>query len=209
MRILAATRNAHKAEEIAEILRPLGVEVVGPEEQSGTPDVEETGDSFEANALLKARAAAAATGMTAFADDSGLEVDALGGEPGVLSARYAGPGASDAEKRALVLARLADVRRPEDRTARFRCAAALASPDGWAMLFTGSVEGLITFEPRGEGGFGYDPIFFFPPFGKTFAEVPRERKNAVSHRGRAFRTLAQFLRAAGACLSAGEAGERR
>lgn len=155
------------------------------------PEPAETGDTLAENALIKARAAFAQTGVTAIADDTGLEVDALGGLPGVRSARFAGPGADYAANLRLLLERLAEVADPL-RTARFRCVVALVD-DGREATFEGTVEGLITRAPRGFNGFGYDPVFFCPEIGKTFAEAEPEEKHRVSHRGRALRALANFL----------------
>ncbi len=160
---------------------------------------EETGDSYAANALLKARAAAALTGALALADDSGLEVDALGGAPGVHSARYGGPELDDAGRCARLLEALRDVP-AERRTARFRCVIALACPDGRHRLVEGMAEGLILAAPRGRGGFGYDPLFYYPPLGRTFAELTEAEKAEVSHRGRAMRAARALLRE---CYTAG------
>jgi XTP/dITP diphosphohydrolase len=144
----------------------------------------EDGLTFETNARIKARFAARATGLPALADDSGLEVDALGGAPGLRSARYGGPGLDDAGRRALLLDALRDV--PDDRrTARFRCVIAIVDPQGREWVVEGVAEGTITREPRGEGGFGYDPLFYYPPLGRPFAELDDTEKSDVSHRGRA------------------------
>ncbi len=154
--------------------------------------VDETGGSLEENARLKAVAYAARSQLLALADDSGLEVDALGGEPGVLSARYAGEGASDSDRVNYLLLRLKDV--PwEKRTARFRCVIAVATPGGRVELCSGECPGFITFEPRGSQGFGYDPVFYLPELGKTMAELPMELKNQISHRGQAARQVRQAL----------------
>jgi len=195
-RVVVASLNRAKAREIAEILAAegLGLEVVA---LADFPDVAlppETGESFAANALLKARAAAQGTGLPAIADDSGLEVDALGGEPGVMSARYAGEGAGDADRYRKVLALLADV--PDARrTARFRCAAAFVSPEGVELLAEGTCEGRLAREPTGAGGFGYDPIFVPEDYTVTMAQLTPEQKHAISHRGRALRALAHSIRA--------------
>jgi XTP/dITP diphosphohydrolase len=157
------------------------------------PDVEETGQTYLENALLKARAAAAAAGVPAVADDSGIEVDALGGGPGPQSARFAGATATDKENLRLLIDRIRDVA-PEDRTARYRCVAACAWPDGREVWAEGESEGRLILEPRGSGGFGYDPIFV--PEGevdRTMAQLSSEEKNAVSHRGRALRALGDIL----------------
>ena len=195
-RVVVASLNRAKAREIAEILAAegLGLEVVA---LADFPDVTlppEAGDTFAANALLKARAAAQATGLPAIADDSGLEVDALGGEPGVMSARYAGEGASDADRYRRVLALLADV--PDaPRTARFRCAAAFVSPEGVELLAEGTCEGRLAREPTGAGGFGYDPIFVPEGYAVTMAQLTPEQKHIISHRGRALRALVPLIRA--------------
>jgi XTP/dITP diphosphohydrolase len=167
--------------------------LVLPAELGITTKVSEVGDSLEENARLKASVMAGESQLLALADDSGLEVDALGGEPGQLSARYAGEGASDRDRIDYLLARLKGV--PwERRTARFRCVIALATPDGEVELCSGECPGFITFEPRGEQGFGYDPIFYLPQLDKTMAELPLEVKNQVSHRGKAARQAIQWLR---------------
>ncbi len=153
---------------------------------------EETADSYEGNALIKARAAVRQTGLAAIADDSGIEVDALGGAPGVRSARFGGPGLSDAGRTALLLQTLDGV--PDAaRTARYRAVIAYVEPDGTEHTVEGVVEGTITRAPRGTGGFGYDPVFFHPPFGRTFGEVSAEEKAGVSHRGQAIRALRALL----------------
>jgi XTP/dITP diphosphohydrolase len=152
---------------------------------------EETGVTFEQNAIGKARYYAQyAAGLLVFAEDSGIEVDALGGAPGVYSARFAGPGADDSSNNELLLRRLNDVR---DRRARYVAVIALIMPGEEPRTFRGTVEGEILREPRGSGGFGYDPLFFFPPFGATFAQIPAEQKLTVSHRGRAVEKMLEFL----------------
>jgi XTP/dITP diphosphohydrolase len=153
---------------------------------------EETGTTYEDNALIKARAAAAMTGALAVADDSGIEVDALGGEPGVFSARFGGEGLDDEGRTMHLLARLDGV--PEARrTARYRCVLALVTPGGAARCVEGTAEGVILTAPRGTGGFGYDPVFLYPPLGRTFAELAPEDKDRVSHRGAAMRALRPLL----------------
>jgi XTP/dITP diphosphohydrolase len=156
------------------------------------PEVEETGATFLENAILKAEAVAGYTGKMALADDSGLEVDALGGTPGVLSARYAGPGATDAENRAKLLAAMAHVPSHE-RTARFVCAVAIAVPGKPTWTTIGTHEGRITYAEIGENGFGYDSLFYSPTFGATFAQVDMARKNEESHRGRAMAQVVSYL----------------
>jgi XTP/dITP diphosphohydrolase len=195
-RVVLATRNRHKIEEIRRILAETGVEgieLVSLADDPDVPDVEETGLTFVDNAVLKATTVATATRLPAVADDSGLSVDALGGMPGVLSARWAGRHGDDAANLALVLDQLADV--PDDRrTARFVCAAALAVPDGAVTVEKGLVSGRLIREPRGTNGFGYDPIFVPDGDTRTTAELPSAEKDAISHRGRAFRALAPHLR---------------
>ena len=196
--VVLATRNAAKLRELARILAAedhgTQIRLAGLDEFPGAPDVPETGATFEENALLKARAIADYTGLPAVADDSGLCVDALSGMPGVLSARWAGGHSDDKANLELVLAQVADV--PDTRLgARFVCAAALVTDSGeWVV--TGQVEGRLIRAPRGSGGFGYDPIFLPAGFDQTTAEMTAEAKDAISHRGRAFRALAPFITAA-------------
>jgi len=192
-KLLLATNNRGKARELKELLRELPMELVLPGELGITAGVEETGGTFEENAKIKATALARRSGLLALADDSGLEVDALGGEPGPLSARYAGEGASDKERVDYLLAKLKGVPR-EKRTARFRCVIAIATPEGKVELCFGECQGLITFGPKGEKGFGYDPVFYFPGLEKTMAELPLDVKNKVSHRGVAAREAVEYLR---------------
>jgi XTP/dITP diphosphohydrolase len=155
-------------------------------------EVDETGGSFAENARLKAVAYARASGLPTLADDSGLEVDALGGEPGIHSARYAGSGASDEKRYRLLLEKLQGV--PwEKRTARFRCVIAVVTPEGQIHTAEGACEGIIAFVPKGEHGFGYDPVFYFPEYGMTMAELPLEIKNQVSHRARAMQGAREIL----------------
>jgi XTP/dITP diphosphohydrolase len=195
-RVVLATRNPHKVEEMRRILADAGVagvELVSLVDAPDSPDVAETGLTFVENAVLKATTVAAATGLPAVADDSGLSVDALGGMPGVLSARWAGRPRDDGANLALVLDQLADV--PDDlRTARFVCAVALALPDGTVNVEVGVVAGRLLREPRGSNGFGYDPIFVPDGEIRTTAELPSAEKDAISHRGRALRALALHLR---------------
>jgi len=207
--VVLATRNAAKLRELGRILAAedhdgTQIALAGLDEFPGAPDVPETGATFEANALLKARAIADYTGLPAVADDSGLCVDALNGMPGVLSARWAGGHGDDRANLELVLAQVADV--PDSRLgAQFVCAAALVVPGSGApgsglpgsgareWVVTGHVEGRLVRVPRGSGGFGYDPIFLPDGFGQTTAEMTAEAKDAISHRGRAFRALAPFI----------------
>jgi XTP/dITP diphosphohydrolase len=186
--VVLATRNKGKISELSELLSDYGLDVQGLDAFPRVGGVEETGATFEENALIKARAVAEATGLVALADDSGLEVDALGGAPGVRSARYAGPQATDPENNAMLLRNLAGV--PEqERSARFRCVMAAVSPRGDTLVAHGTWEGVVTLEPRGDQGFGYDPLFFDPGLGRTSAQLSREEKNARSHRGKALRAL--------------------
>jgi len=192
-KLLLATNNKGKVHEYRSLLKSLPSELVTPAEQGITTTVSEVGESLEENARLKATVFAAESRLPALADDSGLEVDALGGEPGRLSARYAGEGASDIDRVNYLLLRLKGV--PwEKRSARFRCVIAIATPDGEAELCSGECRGIIAFEPRGEHGFGYDPIFYLPELNKTMAELPLEVKNRVSHRGRAARKAYRVLK---------------
>lgn len=190
--IVLATRNPKKVEEIRAMLADLPIRILSLADFPGIPEPQETGATFAENATIKALAAAKATGKVALADDSGLEVDALGGRPGVLSNRFAGQGATDRDKYMLVLRLMDGV--PEDkRTARFRAAIAIARPDGYTVVVEGTCEGRIAHEPRGEYGFGYDPIFYLPDIGKTMAELPPEEKNKVSHRAKAIQAAKQLL----------------
>jgi XTP/dITP diphosphohydrolase len=195
-RLLLATRNEAKLAELRRILRPLvDADVVGLADVPAYPELPETGATFAENALLKAREAARRTGVPAVADDSGLAVDALNGMPGVLSARWAGRGRDDAANLRLVLDQVSDVPDPR-RGATFVCAAALVMPSGGEQVVEGRLDGVLTRTPRGTGGFGYDPIF--QPLGecRTTAEMPPAEKDAISHRGRAFRALAPLIAAA-------------
>ena len=191
-KLLLATNNEAKVREYRSLLQKLPFELVTLAELGMTVIVNEVGESLEENARLKATVLAAKSQLLALADDSGLEVDALGGEPGQLSARYAGEKASDRDRINYLLARLKGV--PwEKRSARFRCVIAIATPDGKVEFCSGECRGVITFEPTGEQGFGYDPIFYLPELGKTMAELPLEIKNQVSHRGQAARKVRQVL----------------
>lgn len=178
--------------EYRSLLQDLPFELVSLAEQGISIIIKEEGESFKENARLKAVAVAAESKMPSLADDSGLEVDALGGEPGVLSARYAGEGASDRERIDYLLARLEGV--PwEKRSACFKCVIAIATPDGKVEFCSGECPGLITLESRGKHGFGYDPVFYLPEYGKTMAELPLKTKNQISHRGQAARKVYQAL----------------
>jgi XTP/dITP diphosphohydrolase len=191
VKLVVATRNAGKLKEIRRLLEASGMEVLGMESFAGLPEVVEDGETFRANAEKKARAVAQWTGCLTLADDSGLEVEALGGLPGVHSAYYAGPEAKDAANNAKLLAALADV--PAPRRAAFVCTMALCEPAGPCRFFVGRVEGEILSAPRGNEGFGYDPLFLVPEFGQSMAELPLEEKNRISHRGRALRQVVDFL----------------
>lgn len=194
-RLILATRNAHKVTELRAILNSaaLAVELVGADACPQVPDVKETGVTFAENALLKAHALARATDLPAVADDSGLCVDVLGGAPGIFSARWSGRHGDDQANLDLLLAQLADIA-DEHRDARFLCAAALALPDGRDWVVEGSLPGTLRHEPAGDGGFGYDPIL--QPLGdtRTCAELTADEKNAISHRGQAFRALIPTVR---------------
>jgi XTP/dITP diphosphohydrolase len=183
--------NEHKVTELRSLLGDK-VWLLTLRDFPEAPAVAETGATFTANAVLKAEAICAHTGLPSLADDSGLEVDALGGAPGIYSARYAGPGASDEDNRRKLLAALAHVS-DEKRTARFVCAVALAVPHRPTWTAIGTHHGYITRAPTGSGGFGYDPLFYSPELQATFAAVPAERKNAVSHRARALAQLKAYL----------------
>jgi XTP/dITP diphosphohydrolase len=185
--VLVSTRNAHKLVEIRQILGP-SFELLDLSSVPALGEVDETGTTFEENAALKALAASAHFGGWVLADDSGLEVDALGGAPGVRSARFSGEGATDVTNRALLLEKLATVP-AEKRSARFRCVIALARRGEVLAHFSGAVEGAIIQSEKGEGGFGYDPLFLPEGFGETFAELGAETKNRLSHRGRALAAL--------------------
>jgi len=192
-KLLLGTNNQAKVREYRSLLTDLDYELVTMVEQGISVAVEEVGESLEENARLKAETIAGKSRLLTLADDSGLEVDALGGEPGRLSARYAGENATDKELITYLLQRLDGVPL-EKRTARFRCVIALATPGGKVELCSGDCPGLITFEPSGEHGFGYDPIFYLPELDKTMAELTLEQKNKISHRGQAARKAAQVLR---------------
>jgi len=185
-KLLLATNNQAKVHEYKAILQDLPFELVTPVELGITTIVDETGDNLEENAGLKATALAAESQLLALADDSGLEVNALGGEPGRLSARYAGENASDEDRVNYLLTRLKDIPWKE-RSACFKCVIAIATPNGKIEFCKGECHGFITFEPRGKQGFGYDPIFYLPELDRTMAELPLEEKNQISHRGQAAR----------------------
>jgi len=193
-RLLIATNNRGKFREYSRLLQGIPFEIVSPQDIGIAADIEETGGTFEQNAVLKAKACSSRGNILTMADDSGLEVDALGGEPGVLSARYAGEGASQSELVDHLLQKLQGIP-AEKRTARFVCVIAIASPHGQVDVFRGECPGVITKEPRGEGGFGYDPVFYLPELGKTMAEISIEEKNNISHRGQAAAKARNYLEA--------------
>lgn len=193
-RLLIASNNAHKVEEFRRLLADLPIELVTPRDIGLDLDVEETGDTFEENARLKAHAFAEASGLPALADDSGIEVDALDGRPGVRSARYGGPGLDDPGRTQLLLREMSGV--PDGRRAcRYRVVLVLADPDGSEETAEGSCEGVVARAASGTNGFGYDPIFHVPEFGRTIAELSAAEKDAISHRGRAAREMARILHA--------------
>ena len=190
MKIIVATKNKNKVREITDVFSPLGFEVVSQTDAGIDIDVEETGDTFEKNALIKARAIALVCDDYVLADDSGLCVDALDGRPGVYSARYAGEGATDKDKYTKLLTELGD---EKNRRAKFVTSMAFITPDGAEIITNGEVIGKITKEPAGDGGFGYDPVFYSDELEKTFGEATLEEKNTVSHRSRALKALYDIL----------------
>ena len=212
MKLILASRNKKKIREMEALLSQYieGVRILSLDDVGFAGDIEEDGTTYEENALIKARtameafkkacaapaddriAAIADDRIAAIADDSGLSVDALGGAPGVYSARYAGGHGDDAANNALLLHNLSQVA-PDQRTARFVCCIACVFPDGRELTVRGETEGLIIDDARGDGGFGYDPYFYYPPYGKTFAELTADQKNAISHRGKAVEKLAERL----------------
>ncbi len=190
--LLIATRNPHKMQELAQILAGVPIALRSLADLGILEEVEETGATYAENAILKAVAYARLSGMRALADDSGLEVEYLGGEPGLRSARYAGEGSPNQARIAKLLGKLEGI--PWDqRKARFVCVIAIAGPDSVISLYEGTCDGVITTEPRGEGGFGYDPIFYMPEFGCTMAELTEQVKNRVSHRARAVQAAVPYL----------------
>jgi XTP/dITP diphosphohydrolase len=193
--LLVATTNQGKFAEVEACLRRHSLDITSLRSLKNHPAVVEDGATFEENALKKARVLAVFSGLLTLADDSGLEVDALNGAPGVYSARYAGEEGNDAKNNEKLLRELRDVP-AQQRTARFVCVLALCDPRGSVMrVWTAraSCDGQIAFDLKGDNGFGYDPLFFYPPFGKTFAEIDRETKDTVSHRGKALRKIAELL----------------
>ncbi|MDY6794664.1 MAG: XTP/dITP diphosphatase [Actinomycetota bacterium] len=193
-RLVLATRNAGKIKELRDLLRDMPVDILTHRDLDGWPDMEETGDTFEENAAIKAETMAAWSGFPALADDSGLEVEALGGAPGVISARYSGSEGGDAANIAHLLWELEGIPQGK-RGARFACVLTLAYPPEASLEVRDICEGDIMQEPRGEGGFGYDPVFLPRGMSRTMAELTREEKNAISHRGKALRRLRALLEA--------------
>jgi len=192
MKFVLASNNQKKLKEMREILSELGFEVVAQSEAGVNIEVEETGSTFEENAMLKAMAVMEATGLPAIADDSGLMVDALGGAPGIYSARYGGEECgTDAERIEFLLRNMGDT---ENRSARFVSTIACVFPDGGRIITRGECEGLILKEQRGSGGFGYDPVFYLPEFDMTMAEMTPEQKNKISHRAKALNNLKEELK---------------
>ena len=194
LKIVIATNNSHKISEFRSCFLQKGIEfeLVTIKEAGFAGEIIEDADSFEGNAYIKAKTLCDHTGMIAIADDSGLVVDALGGAPGVYSARYAGEGATDMQNIEKLLHELKDVPAGE-KTARFVCTICVCRPDGERLFVSGSSEGIIIDELRGDGRFGYDPVFLYPPMNKTFAEMSSEEKNSVSHRGRAIESLLESI----------------
>jgi XTP/dITP diphosphohydrolase len=184
--LVLATRNLGKTRELRELLKDFPVEIKNLSDFRPIPDIEEDGTTFDENAFKKASFTAKVLGLTALADDSGLEVEALGGAPGVHSARYAGPSATDQEKSAKLLQ---EMKGKANRRAAFMCVISIAVPSGVALTYEGRCEGLITEVPAGDNGFGYDPVFFYPPMQRTFAQLSAQEKNLVSHRGKALAAL--------------------
>ena len=191
-KIVFATTNAGKIKEIKEILADFDVEVVSINEMNITTDVEENGTTFEENSLIKARAISKLTGLPALADDSGLKVDYLNGEPGIYSARYLGRDTDYDYKNNYIIEKLKDAK-DEERSARFVCVISLVLPDGREFVKKGVMEGRIGYEIKGENGFGYDPIFYLPQYGKTSAEISAKEKNKISHRGKALREMKEII----------------
>ncbi len=192
--LVIGTRNKKKLAEIRELLTDLDFNVLSIDDFPNIPEIEEDGETFEENAKKKAVEVAQITKCLTLADDSGLEIDYLGGDPGIRSARFAGENATDEDRNRKVLALLEDAPKSE-RTARFKCSIAIVSPDVQVGIVTGVCEGEIALQPRGDAGFGYDPIFIVPAYGKTFAELGAEKKNQISHRALALKKAKELLQA--------------
>ncbi len=197
MKVVLASKNKHKLVEISKITEKFGIELVLQSELGVDIDVEETGSTFEENSFLKAEAVMKATGLPALADDSGIAVDALNGEPGVYSARYGFDESLDDWGRVYLLLKNTENVPDEKRQAQFVCVITMVTPEGQTIQARGEVHGFLTREPAGEGGFGYDPIFYYPPYGKTLAQVSPEDKNKVSHRANALRLFYEKMKEAG------------
>ncbi|MCX6012948.1 MAG: XTP/dITP diphosphatase [Chloroflexi bacterium] len=191
-KLLIATNNAGKLKEFQFMLRDIPVKLLSLADVGITAQIEETGKTYTENAEIKAAGYAALSSLITLADDSGLEVDALGGEPGVMSARYAGEKASDSDRVQFLLSKIRNVPQ-EKRTAHFKCVIAVAIPEKKIELRFGQCDGFISFEPHGTNGFGYDPVFYLPEYGKTVAELPSDLKNRISHRGRAAENCCSLL----------------
>ncbi len=197
MKVVLASKNPHKLVEISKITEKFGMELILQSQLGVDIDVEETGTTFEENSFLKAEAVMKATGLPALADDSGIAVDALNGEPGVYSARYGFDESLDDWGRLELLLKNTENVPDGQRQAQFVCVITMVTPEGQTIQARGEIHGELTREPRGENGFGYDPIFYYPPYGKTTAQMEPEEKNAVSHRGNALRVLYDKLKEAG------------
>ncbi|MCK4259299.1 MAG: XTP/dITP diphosphatase [Halanaerobiales bacterium] len=193
-KLVLATRNSHKVEELKELLKEEDIQVLSLKEFTDIPEVVEDGETFQENALKKAREICKVTKLPTLADDSGLVVDLLNGAPGVYSARFAGSDATDADNNHKLLELLKDHPDLKERTARFKSVIAYVLPDGQETVVEGSCEGFILTEAKGESGFGYDPLFYVAEYGVTFAQLPMEIKNQISHRGRAFRLIVEEIR---------------
>lgn len=188
--IVVASTNEGKIREFKEMLEPRGYTVRSLADFSDMPEIEENGTTFSENAVIKAKAVTDRYGIMAVSDDSGLEIDAFNREPGVHSARWLGHDTPYTEKNRIILEKMEGI---ENRTCRYVCAIAITQPDSEPVVFEESVECTIAFEPRGENGFGYDPVMYYPPFGKTMAEMTKDEKNSISHRGKAVRRLEEWL----------------
>ena len=196
MKVVLASKNKHKLQEISKITEQFDIDLILQSECGVDIDVEETGTTFEENSYIKAKAVSDATGLPALADDSGIAVDALNGEPGIYSARYGFDESLDDRGRMMLLLKNTEYVPDDQRQAKFVCVITLVMPDGQTIQARGEVHGLLTREPRGLNGFGYDPIFYYPPAGCTTAELPEEEKNKISHRGRALTVFYDKLKEA-------------
>ena len=197
MKVVLASKNKHKLVEISQITEKFGIELVLQSELGLDIEVEENGTTFEENSFIKAEAVMKATGLPALADDSGIAVDALNGEPGIYSARYGFDDSLDDWGRLQLLLKNTEHVPDDQRQARFVCVITMVTPDGKTIQARGEVHGMLLRSPAGEGGFGYDPIFYYPPYGKTLAEVSAEEKNLVSHRAQALKVFYEKLKEAG------------